>query len=384
MMIAIALKNLLSSKGRSFLTIAGMAIGVCAIISLVAIAEGVRAEIMSMLGDMQGVIVMQKGVMDDSISRVPREYIEGIAALNGVELTFGEVTAVPEFVEGKSMMEGMTDSMSMSSIVGIMGMSTEDNEKAVNLWGYRITKGRALNNNDDNSVLLGQGVADQYNKDVGMSLKLNDRRYTVVGIIEASSEMMGQIVVMPLDEAYYFSNIPTDKVSMIGVMVKEGNKPARIADLIAFKYDDVDAKEGSEYAKDVAGIIDTITNFFWVVSAIAALIGGIGIINTMLMSVIERMNEFGLLRATGWTSSNILRLVMFESLWIGVIGGSIGIGLGYLGVQFINEVVDWTAVIPTNLPIIAFVFATTLALLSGIYPAYRATKVNPIDALRFA
>ncbi|MBI5884649.1 FtsX-like permease family protein, partial [archaeon] len=115
---------------------------------------------------------------------------------------------------------------------------------------------------------------------------------------------------------------------------------------------------------------------------LAALVAGIGIINTMLMSVLERFKEIGALKAVGWTSMNVLLMVLLESLFLGIVGGILGIGVGFLAGSLIQLLFGLSTKISLDLIIQSFLFALIISLAAGLYPAYRASKMDPIQALR--
>jgi putative ABC transport system permease protein len=131
------------------------------------------------------------------------------------------------------------------------------------------------------------------------------------------------------------------------------------------------------------GLVTNLDLFLAVVSSIAVLVGTVGIVNTMLMSVMDRVTEFGILRANGWTSRDVMRLVLFESLNLGVVGGILGCAIGYAGVRLVGGFLPLTPVAPPWLLASSFGLAVALGILGGLYPAARAARMNPIDAIRF-
>ena len=119
-----------------------------------------------------------------------------------------------------------------------------------------------------------------------------------------------------------------------------------------------------------------------IVSIIAAIVAGVGIINTMLMSVMERTKEIGTLKAVGWTNTNVMSMIILESAFIGIIGGIIGIAFGY----FCSFMLGYLGGVPTYVTLTtiieSFVFAIVIGIVGGAYPAYVASKLDPIEALR--
>ena len=153
--------------------------------------------------------------------------------------------------------------------------------------------------------------------------------------------------------------------------------------MINFRYgDDLEAFSLNDLSSQFGEILGSLRLLVGAVAAIAAIVAGVGIINTMLMSVIERFREIGALKAVGWTEGNILSMIMAESILIGITGGLIGLAGGSLIALLINSAFGLKVAISLGLLLQAFAFAISISLIAGIYPAYIASKMDPIDALR--
>jgi len=118
------------------------------------------------------------------------------------------------------------------------------------------------------------------------------------------------------------------------------------------------------------------------VALISGIVAGIGIANTILMSVLERFREIGSLKAVGWTNSNVLRMILYEAVFLGIIGGVFGIILGFVVAELISSLSGIGYYASPALIITSFLYAILLGVVAGVYPAYRASKLNPIEALR--
>ena len=127
------------------------------------------------------------------------------------------------------------------------------------------------------------------------------------------------------------------------------------------------------------GIMDL---FFYVMASISLIIAGIGIVNAMLMSVLERTKEFGVLKAVGWENDDLLKLIIEESILIGVVGGIIGIIISVAIVEILNNYMPFSLLITKELIGEAFLFSVIAGIVGGIYPAWRVTKIDPIQAIR--
>ena len=130
------------------------------------------------------------------------------------------------------------------------------------------------------------------------------------------------------------------------------------------------------------GILTNLKILAIIVSIISAIVAGIGVINTMLMSVMERTKEIGTLKAVGWTSSNVTKMILIESAFIGLLGSLLGLILGYLLSSLITAAVGISTIITFNLVLQNFLFGFILGIIGGVYPAMVASKLDPIEALR--
>jgi putative ABC transport system permease protein len=378
-MFKIAYRNLFRRKGRTALALMGVALGVGTVIALVGIAEAVNSSVTETLGQMQLIQVLEEGALSPVLSSISTEKIDEIRKIQGVKTAYGVIMRPAISIEG-----GSTDPlMGAGAPIPIMGVDTEEIEQARG-GGFsgRVTRGRALTNNDKYAVVLGQNIADDYNKNVGLSIEINNNKFLIVGLFTTGSDFLDNAILMPIDIAREGVGVDDDTVSTITVEPYNLDEIDRVSELIEFRIEDVDAKTGSEFAESISQMTGFLASFLWVISLVSAIIGGVGIINTMLMSVLERTNEFGLLKATGWTNSNLIKLVITESVLVGFVGGLVGLIVGSVGVFVLNELVGVSSVLSLPLIFQAMFMAITFGTLGGIYPAYKATKIDPIEALR--
>ena len=152
--------------------------------------------------------------------------------------------------------------------------------------------------------------------------------------------------------------------------------------MIRFKFDDVEAMGSSGFSEQFGSVLESFRMVVFVIAAISAFVAGVGIVNTMLMSVMERKREIGALRAVGWTNLNVISLIMYEAIFIGVLGGLMGLASGYAASWAVQEFAGIKTLVTLDLAVQSFMFAFILGLVAGIYPAFRASKLDPIEALR--
>jgi putative ABC transport system permease protein len=220
---------------------------------------------------------------------------------------------------------------------------------------------------------------------IGDTLELSGLRYRIVGIYESRvgwEELGG---VLPLRDAQILTGRP-HKVSMLAIKMAE---PERTEDLVLWinnHYPEVSAAVSSDFVEQMPDF-ETVGSMISAISLFAILIGGIGVMNTMLMAVYERTREIGVLRALGWRRGAILGMILTEAFWLGVLGGIAGILVAFGIIYLIAlEPTVGAMVQPTwswEVFARALVVALILGLLGGLYPAYRATRLQPVEALRY-
>ena len=226
---------------------------------------------------------------------------------------------------------------------------------------------------------------EKFNKFVGSTIKINDTKFRVKGIFETDSDLVSGIIVTNLEDARGLSDYSADKISSLSVLLNDPTQDKRVGDLLKLKYgDDLEVYTTADLSEEIGSITGSLRLLAIVVALISALVAGIGITNTILMSVLERFSEIGALKAVGWTSENIIKMVLYESFFLGFIGGIAGIVLGY-GVDIsLAYLAGVRYSITPMLLIESFVFALLLGIIAGVYPAYKASNLDPVEALRGA
>lgn len=384
-MIELVIRNISNRKMRTFLTLLGIIIGISAIISLVAIADGLQGEANRAFEKVQRIQVGQKGAWLPLFSKVPVSYVGGIEKIQGVKLVSPRIEYTPNKIDGKEVSGGLsltTASLFPPTVIGV-DPKKESQSTASTLVKY-ITNGRFLVDGDRYSAVIGKPVADTYRKTVGSKIDIDGVKFKVVGTSEAGSFFLDNNIVVPLDTIRGISELGTDEVSGIAVDVGDPSEADSVATRIELKYPDVDASTPQETASSFGSLLSAIRSSTFVIASIAAVVGGIGITNSMLMSVMERRREIGILKAVGWSNREVIRMFLAESVIVGIMGGIVGISLGLGGVFAVQTLrPDLVLSVSPNLVAQAFVFALSLGIFGGLYPAWRATQVSPIEALRY-
>jgi len=377
-MIRLSFLNLLRRKSRTFLALLGIMIGVAALISLISVVDGLQGQLNDVISDLQGVWVLQKDAQDEQFSRIDLSLGNKLEGIPGVRVAVPEIYAMVETIDDKPV--SLTDLTSMPLIYGV------DLTKYYQMRGSgyikNIEKGTKLNLGENGKVLLGNGIAEKYNKFVGSTIKINGEKFVVKGIFEATSSFLGGTIFMSLDDAKKASNFPPGKVNMFRVDLIDPTEDKKIASLINFKFDEVDAKSTSDLSEQMGSVLGQFRLMAVAVAGLAALVAAVGIVNTLLMSVLERFKEIGALRAVGWTASNVMLMVLLESIFIGVLGGILGIVFGFVCASALNVFFGLPILISAGLLAETFLFAVFLGLSAGLYPAFKASRMDPVQALR--
>jgi len=377
-MIKFSVRNLLKRKTRSFLTLSGIIIGVAMIIALVSVSEGLTRFTTEFIGNFQGIFVLQKDVPDDIFSRVNIEDAESIADMTGVKDVSTEITGIMRGIEGTSA------GIDLAAFAGFfIGVGPDSEELLKATYGAEVDKGRYLIDGDRYKTIIGGGLADDYNKQVGDKIKFNDIDWRIIGIFEEGTGLMDGGAVIPVEVAQEISGFEDDIVTFLTVLPED---PAEIDELVRridLRYPHLDAYTAQDLGDTAGDYLSTIRTAFWLISIVAGIVGGIGVANTMITSVYERTKEIGILRAVGWTQFNIISLILTEGIVLSFIGGFLGIILGSFVASLIAGLTGFAVYVSFELVAQAFTFALTVGLVGGLYPAIKAASMDPVMALRY-
>ncbi len=370
-----SLKNLFRRKTRTALALLGISVGVAAIVALVSVADGLEATALEAIGELKGVFVQEEDTGSPIFSKISKSYEEKIEALPGVKLASPMVFYLPKNIEDESAGQGF----------GTLSISGIDPEKFKKTGSpvTEVNRGRFLTSRDRYKAVIGKQVSDNYKKQVGSSIEIDDRDFKIVGIYETGSVAFDNDIYVPLDIAQELADMEKDEVNAIVVLAQDPTNTDKIAKQIEMRYDDLQAGTQEEFSEMVSGLLGNIRSVTWAVSGIAAIVGGIGIANTMLMSVIERTREIGVLKSIGWSKNDVLKMIMTEAVVLGFIGGLTGITVGFGGVLILRTIFpSINPILTIKLILEVLIFSVSLGVIGGSYPAWSASKMDPIKALR--
>jgi len=367
------LKNLLRRKTRTLLTLVGIAIGIAAIVALGALAEGLAANYTSLLSGSEADLILSQSEGGESAVTL---------SVGAVDEEIGrQVARFPEVKEVAGMSYALVP---MPGIPYFVLFGYDPAEFAIG--HFKIVEGEMLEpGGRRKEIILGRLAADNLDRRVGDTVKVSGGAYRVVGIYETGTGFEDNGAVVPLSEVQAIFKQPHN-VSAFLLRLKDIGQLEAARSRIERRFPDLSVSRTSEVTETL-GMIETARSFAWAVSLIAILVGGVGMMNTMLMSVLERTREIGVLRALGWRKGRVLGMVLGESLTLSLIGGAAGMALGVFLVKVLGRVpavgsLSRGAFTP-GLFLQALSVSIIMGALGGLYPAYRASRLMPVEALRY-
>jgi len=372
--LEIVYKNILRRKARTFLSLLGIMIGVSAIVALVGVSNGLKSSALDVMGSLTGDISVTTSGTFFTVEPMDESVMDKIKDIKGVKYVAPVVIILD--------VEAMTGGGQGPSSFEVYGIDPVA-EKLIGTSATEVKKGRALQASDRYKMIVGSTYAKMKDLKVGSKVKFYERQFEVVGIMETGNFIMDQMRAIPIDIAREVAGVDPDIIHMVRVKVEKPGTEKEVALRINLIIPDVEATTSSEQTEQISEFLDTIETMTWAISAIAAIVGGIGIMNTMLMSVIERTKEIGVFKAVGWSNNDVLKMILLEGFLLGLFGGVLGIGGGKLTtIAFAAFLRGFQANITLVLVGEAMLFAVALGVFGGIYPAYKAASIDPIDALR--
>ena len=404
MVLRAALNSLTLHKLRSFLTMLGVVIGVGAVIALVAVGEGAQAQVVSQFQALGSNLLtvtartnfgFQRGGLRQSTRQLTSADVEAIRGLaTSVKLI------APDYGANATVTYG--DKTTSTGITGV----TED-YSIVRNWG--VARGRFITSEDEDNlamvVVLGPTTvknlfgSTQANP-IGETVRINRQNFEVVGVLKSKGQSGPQnqddVVFMPLRTAQLkFGGAGTTRLRSISMQVRSAGETdlaqAQVTAILRALHDvqpgaqnDFMIQNQADILASVAQTSGTFTTLLGSIAAISLLVGGIGIMNIMLVSVTERTREVGLRKAVGAKYRDILVQFLVEAVALSVLGGLLGVMLGVGGAQLITPLLGGTRALVTPQSVaLALAVSLGIGVFFGLYPANRAARLNPIDALRY-
>lgn len=374
--VSLILKNPFRNKTRSFLSIVGIAIGIATIVALGLITTGMEDSVQTTMNEggaeitVMNITSIGSGTMDSSL-------IDELTNITNVSRTAGVLSATDQnIIDRVSSPDGDASSQS-TTLYGI-------NRNDLDLGGITEVNG-SLFEEGSKEAIIGKQYAELHNVSVGDNISALGTEFEIVGSFETGNVMSDSGVYVSRETLNDITGAE-GKVSQILVKTDENVDDSTVADKIEDKYDNLTTITSEEMANmldNVIGILDAVS---LAISGLAIIVGAIGIVNTMVMSVYERTKEIGVLKSVGWKSSKILKMVIGETLVLttlsGIVGSAFGILIAEVGVRLLGDT-DFALGYSPSTFILAFGITIIVGILGGIYPAYKASRLAPTEALRY-
>ena len=383
--IGLIVKNPFRNKTRTTLAIIGIAIGIATIVALGLVTSGLQASTQSTLkAGAAEITATQTGSSGfESSGSIDEKRVTDIRNINGVKDTAG-ILRTTAGLNSSSSSGSSSSGFGSSSSLSVSGI---DSSK-LDLVGISSVNGTVFSNGSANEIIIGKTAAQELNKTVGDTITLYGKDFKITGIFETGSFMQDNGAYMPLNTLQNLTS-NDNKVSTIAVKVVDNANVTDVSQSIENAYpNELSTITAADQASRTNNALSAINTATWAISILAIVIGGVGVINTMIMSVYERTREIGVLKAVGWRSRRILGMILGESIVLTLMAAVVGTVVGILGVEILlsYSATFGTMIKPVftlDLFIRAFGIALLVGLVGGIYPAYRASRLAPTEALRY-
>jgi ABC-type antimicrobial peptide transport system permease subunit len=356
-------RNLVRRRTRSLLTVLGIGIAVASVVALSGMTEGFGEQFNSIgRGGQVDLMAVEADISDMQYSAIDERVAKRIAALP-------EVKSVSGVTFGIASAEG---------IPFLFVQGYQPNADAIK--HFKIVEGEPLSGT--RQALVGRMAADTMGVTVGDSVNIMGSRFRVAGIYETGVALEDGGMVISMREAQALFGKP-GKVAFLGILLRDPRQVDVVLRELEEHFPEVSVSRTAEFAESLPDF-RAMDAMIGAISFLAVLVGGIGMMNTVFMSVFERTREIGVLRALGWRKGRVLGMIMKESLLLSAVGGVVGIVLGMgLGNLFPLLLAMLEPFYSGELLVRALVLALALGAIAGLYPSWWASRLDPLEALRY-
>ena len=391
--------GLSANKTRSFLSALGIIIGIAAVIAIMSLTRGSQQMILeSIQGLGTNLIVVTPGKWGGAAGRVAQK-ISDLFTIEDGERILSKCSAVKNVVPtvSRQLLLQYKDKNAQITVNGV----TPEYQSVLNFW---VERGRFIDDEDMKAsrsvIVLGQNAAsdlfeeeDPVGRSITINTALSKYRFRVIGVMESK----GQVMFSNFDDQTFIPITSAQRrlmqikyVNSFYVEAKDedsSDEAVKQIDAVLYqKYGD-DEKYNIMSQEEILSTMESVMGIMTImlagIAAISLLVGGIGIMNIMLVSVAERTREIGIRMAVGAKRADILLQFLWESIFLCLIGGAIGIFAGWLGSRIVGAIGGLSTLISLDAVVMALGFSMAIGLFFGMYPANKASKLNPVEALRY-
>jgi len=378
-------RNITHRKGRFIFTLLGITIGMASFVALMSLGGSLQNEVKKQADTMGAnlIVTPKNWCAYDQISiltgeqlpeSIPVEDVETISNIDGI-------TAVPYLTQKTAI---------QSSPVSVTGILPDEMKQ---FQGWKIDEGNYFDSAVERAVVLGSSIADQFNLRVNDTVTIRGTQFPVKGILQETGSNDDVSMFLPLVVTQEIYEVK-DFVSFIAVKVDDVKKTesyiAAILDVA-----NVAVATDTQLLESVLTILGSVNLTLRLIAGVALIAAAFGIVNTMMTAVYERRREIGILRAIGSKSSTIFKIFILESGLYGFLGGLIGVALGFIASVIAAPLIsqneftafikspETTVNIDVTIVIMSILFSIVISIVSGLYPAWKAAKLTPVEAINY-
>jgi putative ABC transport system permease protein len=407
--LRLGMQNLLVHRLRSLLTMLGMIFGVAAVVSMLSIGAGARQKVMALIEQMgvRNLIVEAKETTEWQAHQKIRKISPGLT-FQDYRVIRDDVHEIIASTPRKRMIPTKTIPKSQQDIPVVYGVDPTYTDIA----GLHVLEGKFFDQNDERRgapvCVLGAAAKSSLfgaSDPIDQYVKVNEQWFRVIGVaspqLSSQTEVAGvpaqdlnNIIYVPLNAAIFrledsYSDV-RDEIDGIYLRLREDADMPAVAQVVRAVLDSSHHAAGDFSVIVPAQLLaeqrrtERLFNIVMVaIASISLLVGGIGIMNIMLASILERTREIGVRRAVGARRSDIVRQFVVEATMISFVGGSLGIVFGFAMSRLIAWLAGWSTIVTASSILLAFVVSITVGLVFGIYPAAKAARLDPVEAIRY-
>jgi putative ABC transport system permease protein len=399
-LVKIASQSIVKNKMRTLLTMLGIIIGVGAVIVMVAIGQGAKAQIQARIDNLGTNLVVitqgasKSGGASQGAGTSNRLTLADYDALKRESLVLTGVSPVivapTQVIGGSGNWRTSVDGVSLDYLT---------------IRDWPVTSGRSFDDTDVRAMrkvaVIGKTIADNLfdgQDPVGQQIRLRDVPFEIIGVLgpkgqTAEGRDQDDVILSPYTTVQTRLSGRQFIAQILGATANKGDIPAAEQEakgilrethkLASYEDDDFTVRDQTELAEAAQGTTEVMTILLAAIASVSLLVGGIGIMNIMLVSVTERTREIGIRMAVGARGADVLTQFLVEAIVMSVVGGVIGVGVGFAGSLLVHRVTGWGTAIAPQMVALAIGFSAAVGIFFGFYPARKAAALDPIEALRY-